>query len=373
MKIRLTAFLVIIAVLFSANAILAKPKTVNIDLVGADLISVIKTFAKEANCDVVIDQDVTGIVNMKLKDVPFDNALSVVLQLNGYDYRNFNDLLVVAKPARLKDLAASLATPPGTMVTQIIPLQYAAPQDISSTVTSTYPSVVVSVDTGLNAIIVKGSVGAIKMVKELVAKLDVVRPEIEVPELSTRVVGLKFITTENAQALIPTLLPGLDYKPDKRLNSLIVTGTETTFKKLDKVLAVIDVPLEHVKLEVKVVSISSSKTKNIGQAFGDNNISSFQTSLVEMVNTGNGYVTQGLLDLKLGGFFSFVRSPISTMNFAIQANLSQTGGEIIANPTVTTVSGQEASIESTRVFRYVYWDSQSGTYTPRSQPVGVAD
>src|SRR5690606_4216251 len=56
---------------------------ISMDFDGVDLNAILRTFSEVAGVNLVIDPDVKGTVNIKLKDVPWNQALAVVLRTNG--------------------------------------------------------------------------------------------------------------------------------------------------------------------------------------------------------------------------------------------------------------------------------------------------
>lgn len=370
-KVILTV-MVVLGVLLSGVSF-AKEKTVNLDLVNADLVDVIKLFAREAKCDVVIDSAVKGTVNMSFKNVQFETALGIVVKISGFDYRKVGDLIIVSTADKVSEIAAKISIPTGPTATQIIPLEYANPKQMILAIKSNFPGIDASEEEKLNAVMVKASPGAIKKVKSLVSKLDIPKPEIDVPEVRTQIVELKYTDTKKITEQITSVMPGLDYKVDERLNALVVKGTDVTFAKLDKFLKQVDIPLDQVSLEVKVLVLYKTGQKNLGVNFSVTNpISSFSTTLTEAQWSAAGYTAAPTyMDIRLGGLFPFIRTPIS-MTYALDTLISRGYGEVVANPNITTYSGKEAKIESTRVFRYVYYDSRSGVYSINEANVGIS-
>src|SRR5690606_28230816 len=55
---------------------------ISMDFDGVDLKAILRTFSEVAGVNLVIDPDVDGTVNIKLKDVPWNQALAVVLRTN---------------------------------------------------------------------------------------------------------------------------------------------------------------------------------------------------------------------------------------------------------------------------------------------------
>ena len=60
---------------------------VSLDFQGADLRAVLRTFAEISGLNMVIDPKVTGTVDVALRDVPWDQALDIILRANGLGFR----------------------------------------------------------------------------------------------------------------------------------------------------------------------------------------------------------------------------------------------------------------------------------------------
>src|SRR5213076_2071867 len=59
---------------------------VSLDFQGADLRAVLRTFAEISGLNIVIDPLVNGTVDVALRDVPWDQALDIILKANGLGY-----------------------------------------------------------------------------------------------------------------------------------------------------------------------------------------------------------------------------------------------------------------------------------------------
>ena len=80
---------------------LAAGEPISLDLKDADLKDVLRTFAELARVNIVIDPEVKGSVTVRLRDVPWDQALDVILQVNGLGYVLEGNVLRVGEPRRL--------------------------------------------------------------------------------------------------------------------------------------------------------------------------------------------------------------------------------------------------------------------------------
>ena len=59
---------------------------ISLDFQDADLRAVLRTFAEISGLNVVIDTTIQGTVDVALRDVPWDQALDIILRSNGLDY-----------------------------------------------------------------------------------------------------------------------------------------------------------------------------------------------------------------------------------------------------------------------------------------------
>jgi type II secretory pathway component HofQ len=74
---------------------------ISLDLKDADIKDVLRTFAELRKLNIAIDPDVKGSVTLRLHDVPWDQALDVILRINGLGYVLEGNILRVGTPARL--------------------------------------------------------------------------------------------------------------------------------------------------------------------------------------------------------------------------------------------------------------------------------
>lgn len=74
---------------------------ISLDLKDADLKDVLRTFAELTKLNIAIDPDVTGSVTVRLHDVPWDQALDLILRMNGLGYVLVGKILRVGKTERL--------------------------------------------------------------------------------------------------------------------------------------------------------------------------------------------------------------------------------------------------------------------------------
>ena len=73
------------------------------DFVDADIRNVLRLIGEVANLNIVTGSEVTGKVTVRLVDVPWDQALELVLKTKGLDKRQIGNVLMVAPAAEIAE------------------------------------------------------------------------------------------------------------------------------------------------------------------------------------------------------------------------------------------------------------------------------
>ena len=113
----------------------------SLDLDGVDLRAVLRTLADVSGLNMVIDPDVQGTVDIKLTDVPWDQALDVILRGNQLDYSVDGTIVRISKIKTLEDenkarqaaaqAAAERQAQAGGLSFETFPLSYAKAAEIA--------------------------------------------------------------------------------------------------------------------------------------------------------------------------------------------------------------------------------------------------
>ena len=167
--------------------------TISLDFEGVDLRAVLRTFADVSGLNMVIDPDVQGTVDIKLTDVPWDQALDVILRGNQLDYSVDGTIVRISRIKTLEDenkarqsaaqAAAERAAQAGGLTFETFPLSYAkaaemAPLLKGSLRLSRYGQV--QIDARTNTLIVADLPEQFPAIRELLRTLDRAEPQVEV-------------------------------------------------------------------------------------------------------------------------------------------------------------------------------------------------
>ncbi len=80
------------------------PGNVSLDFREADIRNVLQILALKSGVNIVASPEVTGVISIQLKDVPWQQALDVILQTAGYAYSKKGNIIMVTTVEKLKKL-----------------------------------------------------------------------------------------------------------------------------------------------------------------------------------------------------------------------------------------------------------------------------
>ena len=161
---------------------------VSLDFQGADLRAVLRTFAEISGLNIVIDPTIQGTVDVALRDVPWDQALDIILRANKLGYLVDGTIVRVAPLTVLADeetqrrkLADEQALA-GELRTMTRPLSYARGEDLRPLITATVLSQRGSIqtDTRTNTVIITDLPDRLARATELLQTLDRPEPQVEI-------------------------------------------------------------------------------------------------------------------------------------------------------------------------------------------------
>ena len=277
---------------------------VSLDFKDADIKNILRLIAEVSNLNIIAGDDVAGKITMRLVDVPWDQALDVVLQARNLGMSRSGNIIRVAPVDTLKkemqgELEAKRAREKlEDLVVELIPVNYAAGKEIMPQVKSVLSDRGdVKVDERTNILIVKYIPRNVTEAKNLVRSLD----------------------TKTPQVLI---------------EARIIEANLTFQRELG------------VSWGFKVVS--GSETGNQGTVQGGVNSSAGSASSTRVVDlpalarsgAGAGLGTAGILEF----LFTSVHG-LRELDIAISAHENQGDVRVISSPKIATLDNKEASVE----------------------------
>ena len=286
----------------------------NISVRGA-----LQIIAEETGINFVISDSVTGDLTLRLKDVPWDQALETIMQIKGLAKRENNNVIwiapaeeITAKERHLLESSLQM-TELEPLISELIQINYARAEDIADllkSVRAVGPNVQtnsllsnrgsVTVDARTNTLLIQDMAGKILEVRKLISELD--RPVKQVL-IETRIVIANEDFSRNIGAKLG--LTGINDSVGSIIGSGSLSNTAT----------------------VRTDGISAS---------GDGSLS------VNLPATGINGDSPGSYALTLAkagaGWAALIDLEISALE-------AEGNGKIVANPRLLTADQQEAHIE----------------------------
>lgn len=170
---------------------------VSIDFRDADIKNVLKVLAYNSGVNIVAGPEVTGLVTIQLKDVPWQKALDVVLSTYGYAYERKGDIISVTTVENLKKRRedALVLAEQEPLVTETFTLNFGKASEIIGSIEKMKtPRGSINFDQRTNTLIVTDIQGNLDLMEDVVRALDAVTPQVVI---EVKVVETTLTNTEN--------------------------------------------------------------------------------------------------------------------------------------------------------------------------------
>jgi type IV pilus assembly protein PilQ len=269
-----------------------------------DIRSVLQIIADVTDMNLVVSDTVSGNITLRLKNVPWDQALELVLKTKSLDKRLTGNVMMIAPAAEIAERE-------------------------------------------------RFEIETNKQVKEL-------------KEPQTEFIQINYAKATEIVALLGTE-QGLmsargKVQADPRTNTLIVRDIDTSIAKIRKALKTLDIPVRQVMIEARLVTVRTDISSELGvkwglgyQRTGSNNrviLGSNASGDTAQVGT-SGLVTPTSLNVDLGAtsigasrFAIGIGSNSTLLQMELSALQSDGNAEIVSQPKVITANGKTARIQS---------------------------
>ena len=284
--------------------------------------SLLQVIADFTNFNIVTSDTVTGAVTLRLKDVPWDQALDIILQAKGLGMRKTGNVLLIAPKDELaakekQDLESKNAIQSLEVLrTQDFKLNYAKAADIAASLSGS------------------GGAGATKI---LSARGSVIS--------------------------------------EARTNQLFVTDVPSKLEQVQALIAKLDIPVRQVLIEARIVEASDTFGKSLGVRLGGQ---PFSLNGGRNASFGSTYVS-GAAGTTAGDFVQlpgvgqngypaatfavslFNSSLTRLLNLEISAAEADGKGKIVSSPRIVTADQVKALIEQGTELPYQQATSSGAT------------
>ncbi|HEY8078761.1 MAG TPA: type IV pilus secretin PilQ [Labilithrix sp.] len=160
-------------------------RRIDLDLKDADIHNILRLLADVGRVNIVTADDVSGNVTIRMRNVPWDQALDVVLQAKGLGMVRQGNLIRVAplatlqKERELRLAAAKQEFELTPLETRLIPVSYASADELQARAKDLLsPRGSIAVDERTNVLIARDIAGNLNNIEELVRSLDTQTPQV---------------------------------------------------------------------------------------------------------------------------------------------------------------------------------------------------
>jgi len=289
--------------------------------------AVLQLLADASGQNIVVSDSVSGNVTLRLQNVPWDQALDIVLRTKGLDKRRQDNVIIVAPQAEL----------------------------------------------------------AAREKADLAARKDVQ----ELAPLRSEYLQVNYAKAKDMEALIKTqsnslLSPRGSVTVDDRTNTLLLQDTSDRLADIRRLVATLDIPVRQVQIEARIVIVSNDFKRDLGVIFGFTNwhkngnglvsttgnaagVDTMTNTYITGQNAINNAINAGTTPVPLPTYgipsannrYNVnlpVTSPAGTIALGLVANnvlvdlelsaaQAETQANIISSPRVITANQKEATIE----------------------------
>ena len=282
-------------------------RKISLDLQDADIVNVMRLFAEVANLNIILAPDVKGKVTVRMVNVPWDQAMSIILKMNGLGYTLEDHILRIA------------------------------------------------------------SVGVLAKEDEDEIRAKDTKKKAE--DLVTRIVPINYSTAATIEGTIKkSLSPRGETVTDVRTNTLIVKDIERNVEEVVSLIKILDKPIAQIMIEARIVEATVNFSSQIGVQWGGNFSASAATGnptglafpntigvtggpTMGTVPSGNGNF---LVNMPApagagtgGGAIGFTFGSLSkalNLDLVLSALESTGEGKVISSPKVSALDNKEAKI-----------------------------
>jgi type IV pilus assembly protein PilQ len=297
-----------------------------------DVRAALQVLADFTGLNFVVSDTVTGNLTLRLKDVPWDQALDIIVDSRSLAIRRAGNVITVApadevaarEKAALEATRTVLDLEP--LVSELIQINYAKAEDVRDLLRSIVPV--------KSAGVVSGG---------------------EHPVFGPTATG-EIVQTTDSNTL---LSPRGQVTVDIRTNSILIQDTPQKIREIRKLIVQLDQPVRQVMIETRLVEATESFSRNLGAKFGvqsTNTSSNYQTNQAATLDS-TGLLTVDGLNVNLPASVIGTNNPASValtiaklgtgglLSLELSA-LEQEGlGKIISSPRLITANQKKALIE----------------------------
>jgi len=328
-------FLCVVLAVFAAVSlgVQAGDDLVNLSFDGVDYAHIFQTLGRLQGLNVLVDPSVAGQGTFELESLSFREALNLVAGFGGFDYRIIGNTLVVASPEKLRQINRL-----DVEAVRFFQIEHAKPSDIGEALRLIVPQEQMYIQPERGLVILLGAKDVLEQAEEIIAVLD--KPSVQAflqetapegaaeptaaaaPKYQLRVYRLNYAEPETVLSALSMIIDESLMRLDPESKGIIVRATADELAEVEAFLSDIDQPIPQVVLEVWVQEMTADALRNLGIDW--KGIPSFEESTAPV----------------------FLELEWKPWDLVLALRLLEEKGDakLLANPKITTLSGQTATI-----------------------------
>lgn len=290
-------------------------KKVSLDFQDADIVNVLRLLAEVSKLNMIIGDGVKGKITIKMLDIPWDQALTIILKMKGLGKIYENNVLRI-------DTLANIAQ---------------------------------------------------QQEEEARAKDAMVKAE----DLTTKIIPVNYARAkEVAESIRKTLSSRGDITIDDRTNTIILKDVSDKHEEILNLLRILDRPTPQVLIEARIVQADTNFAKDLGVQWGGNyannpgdynmGVVTGPTGTIGAPSTGFAVnlPASGIAGSKGSVGFTIGKTVGDAFNLDLRLSAGETKGltKILSAPKIATLDNREAIIQQGESIPYKTY-SQEGTKT----------
>jgi len=300
-------------------------KRITIEFYGADIKQVIQYIADDVGVNLIIDDDATGVVNVHLRNVEWEEGLSQILNAHGLGYERRGQILRIAK-----------------------------------------------ID---------------KMTKEIREAQERVKAETDNDKLTLpKVMKIIPINYGDLGSLVSQISPLLDKEEkvtaDARSNSLVVTGFPTSITRVEQLVKALDIEPLQVMIEGKIIEANNGFSKQFGIRWNSKTTFDVGGNTAGLTSTVQG---DSVPSLQNGGFLADLSvgsiDVLGDLTAVLSIFENESKIKILSSPKITVLNKENAKIRQVTNLPTFSSQTQAGgasnvttsqvTYTPATLQLDI--
>jgi type IV pilus assembly protein PilQ len=294
-----------------------KGRKVTLEFADAEVRKIFQLLSEVSNKNFVLSDEVTGAISLKLVNVPWDQALDIILDTKGLDKREDGNIILIKGKGKFRTQAEE--------------------------------------------------------------DLDLKKTQLKNEALYTEYFPVNYSKSGDMKAAIEGLITANTGKVsvDERTNTLIISAIRSDIDRIKTYLAKMDVPERQVMIEARIVEASSTFTRNLGVSWGTHyrDGSASFLGINQMDNSFGGLTNPAVTSGQSGSAgtnmgISFGRLA-SNIQLDMRLNAAATAGliKIVSTPKIATLNNKTAKITQGQSIPYQNTTSTTGATTQFVQAV----